>query len=189
MAQADGKPFKVDKWDGCAVKNALDDAAKQVFTEKFGYSEKHALMNGRLILCTIAVGFALFAVLWDYLFPFPTSRPILIACVLSYFFMMIVLTLYTSYKEKGYFMTAMEKDEAGVDPDNIWSLASHLKRYDDMYELYMTYTNGLTGRVQEMFLCKSVANFFDENGYLCEDIFEDEVKKLHSSLLLEKKDN
>lgn len=66
-------------------------AILQVFTEKFGYKEKHALMNGRLILCTIAVGFALFAVLWDYLFPFPASRPILIACVLSYPFTYLCL--------------------------------------------------------------------------------------------------
>jgi len=71
----------------------------------------------------------------------------------------------------------------------LWLASHNNSRYDDMYELYMTYTNGVTGRVQETFLVKSVANFFDENGYLCEEIFEEEVKKLHSSLLLEKKDN
>lgn len=63
----------------------------QVFTEKLGYMEMHALMNGRLILCTLAVGFALFAVAWDYFFPFPASRPVLITCVLSYPFGVILI--------------------------------------------------------------------------------------------------
>lgn len=51
----------------------------------------------------------------------------------------------------------------------------------------MSYRDGVSGQVRDVRTEKSVANFFDDNGYLCQDLFEREVKKLHSSLLSEKK--
>jgi len=56
----------------------------QVLTDQLGFVESHRLMDGRLAVCTIAVGFALFALVWDYLYPFPLSRTVLILCVVSY---------------------------------------------------------------------------------------------------------
>jgi hypothetical protein len=54
-----------------AVKNALDDAVREVMTVRLPYIENHSLMDGRLLICGIAVATAMFALLWDYLYPFP----------------------------------------------------------------------------------------------------------------------
>ena len=66
--------------------------------DDFNCDEDHSLMNGRLVLSAIGVGFAGYACLWDYLHPFPESRPVLIICACSYFVLMGILTLYIMYK-------------------------------------------------------------------------------------------
>merc|ERR1711942_273211 len=92
--------------------------------DTYGYAESHALMDGRLIICTVACLFALFAMVWDYFHPFPESRSVLIICVLAYFAMMLVLTVYTTYCEQGIFLEAVDIDPTGVDPTNKWILSS-----------------------------------------------------------------
>merc|ERR1719348_1955917 len=37
-------------------------------------------MDGRLWICGVAVAIAMFGLLWDFLYPFPLSRPVLILC-------------------------------------------------------------------------------------------------------------
>lgn len=91
------------------MKNALDDAIKDILTKKYNYIENFSLLDGRLALCGTAVTIAIVALLYDYLYPFPVSKPILVACVSLYFFLMGLLTLYTSYKEKGIFVVAIQR--------------------------------------------------------------------------------
>jgi len=182
---------KVCKWDGTAVKNALDDGVKEILVDKFGYDEDHTLMDTRLIICALAVAVAIFALVWDYFYPFPLSRQVLIGCVGTYFFLMMVLTLYTTYKEKGIFVVVRDKDPAGLDPDCTWEASSSMKKFDDMYTMALTFYDGKSpnGGFREDSFTRSVADFYDDNGVLCMDILETAVGKLHKSLSSAKKNS
>ncbi|XP_067948228.1 signal peptidase complex subunit 2-like [Watersipora subatra] len=181
------KPAKVDKWDPTAVKNALDDATKKMMKDEFKCDEDHSLMNGRLGLSIVAVSFSGFAVLWDYLHPFPESRSVLIICASAYAILTAILTAYIMFMEKGIFYTGLEKDKAGIDPPSIWKFTSAQKKYDDVYELTVEYKDGVKGGdFIEAKLKSSVTKFVDENGTVREDIFMPRIKKLCEGLKVKK---
>merc|ERR1719318_1567029 len=96
--------------------------------------------------------------------------------------------VYTTFKEKGIFVVVMQKDPVGLDPDSTWEAASNMKKYDDIYELSLSYTDGKTKAKRETTVKKSVGDFIDENGVICQDIIEPLVLKLHQSLASGKKD-
>lgn len=101
--------IKINKWDGSAVKNAIDDVAKSVMIKKYNYLENFDMVDKRLALCGVAVIVAIVALIWDFLHPFPTSRPVLIACVTTYFVLMGILSLYSNYVENGIFVVAIQR--------------------------------------------------------------------------------
>lgn len=61
-------------------------------------------------------------------------------------------------------------------------------RYDDKYQLVLAFIDGKSKQKRETSSKKSIANFIDINGHVCTDLVENEVTRLHSSLLNERKD-
>lgn len=179
------EPIKVDKWDQNAVRIALDDAAKKVMVDQ-GYEENFKLVDQRLVICTLAVLAAGFALLYDWLYPFPASRNIIICSVVSYGFLMAVLTLYMNYYEKSIFMIAHQKDPIGTEPDVVWTLSSNMLKYDKYYTLNIECQQAdQQKRLSSVKRC--VGDFIDENGELHYEVFRPVVLNLQKTLMSDKK--
>lgn len=73
----------------------------QIMTKHFNYEENHKLMDQRLVICTISCLFAVTALVYDFLRPFPESRLVLLICVLSYP-LTIICTLNEVFKLLAY---------------------------------------------------------------------------------------
>jgi len=183
----DDKQIKINKWDYLALKNTLDDAVKDVFITKYNHIEDFALIDCRLLICTFAVLVAGFALAWDFFNPFPKSRFVLTGCVALYFITMGAITLYTTYMEESIFAVTLERDESGFNADIVWEASSYIKKHTGMYHLIIVRKDSVGGDVRVREISKSVANYFDDDGTLCQDIIENEVTKIREAVLKLKK--
>lgn len=163
--------IKVDKWDAGQVKNVLDETAKQIILQQFKYDESNFLVDIRLFLCALPVGAAFFALIYDFLHPFPESAQVLKVCVYAYIILICVLTLYTNFVESNTILIGYTKQK-NKNPTKI-KLLSKMKRFDDQYTLIMEKSNN------QVSWTKSVGNYFDVNGVFVQNRFEQDVKKLY----------
>lgn len=180
------KPIKVNKWDYLALKNTLDDAVKDVLITKYNHIENFSLIDCRCLMCTFAVIVAVFAIAWDFFNPFPKSRLVLTVCIALYFITMTAIILYITYIEKEIFAVTLERDKSGFKTDVMWEISSYIT-HTGIYHLAMVRKYSVGKDIRKRKISKSVANYFDEEGILCQNILENEVIKMREAILKIKK--
>lgn len=94
-----------------------------------------------------------------------------------------ILTLYTTFIEKGIFAVAVQEDG---NTKRTWQASSEMKKYDDKYILSLSVKD--SKGIREATITKSIANYIDVNGIVCQDIIQNELNRLYNSINSEKKD-
>uniref|UniRef100_A0A5F9DJP8 Signal peptidase complex subunit 2 n=1 Tax=Oryctolagus cuniculus TaxID=9986 RepID=A0A5F9DJP8_RABIT len=167
--KVDDKLAKIDKWDRPAVKNSLDDSAKNVLLEKYKSMENFGLIDRHFTICTISCFFAIVALIWDYMHPFLEPKPVLALYIIAYC-VMGFSPFIPHIRRRASFSWP-----TGKNLQDIWQLSSSLKRFSDKYTLKLTLTSGRTKQQQEA------------DGMLVMDAREPEISRLHDSLATERK--
>ncbi|KAL7059269.1 hypothetical protein AAHC03_013558 [Spirometra sp. Aus1] len=170
--------IKINKWDINAAKHALDDAAKEIMKSHYEVKECFRLFDGRLLLCTLAVLVALLAVVYDYVFPYPDSRYILMGCAVTYFLITSVLSWYMYFIEGNIFFNGIQADKTGLDPADKWTLSSSIKKHNPNYKLSVEFYDGKSKTRNSVDATRTIDNFFDIKGNLCIEPFKEFLLEL-----------
>lgn len=105
------------------------------------------------------------------------ASPVLIACVCAYFVLMGVLTLYTTFCEKGIFAVAVQQVGTKL---VTWKASSGMQKYDDQYTLFVACRD--TKKEREAQLTRSCAHYIDVNGVVNETTVANDLSKLINML-------
>lgn len=162
------EPATFDKWDNRQVKNAIDDAVKEVVKKQLGENSEEcfALVDKRLWMAFFSCLLCGFACLYDYLYPYPASHYFMIGCIVPYAIIMAYLTYFMMYVEGAIILT-MKKGE------NKFYVASKIGRFDGLYTLSVS-KNDANENEEEL----SIGKVVTEDNQVCEDAVTSIVKKL-----------
>lgn len=94
-----------------------------------------------------------------------------------------ILTLYTTFIEKGIFVVVSQDDGT---TKRTWQASSDMKKYDDKYILSLSVKDSKGSR--EATISKSIANYVDTNGVILGDLITNELNRLYNSINADKKD-
>jgi len=152
--------IKVDERDGCALKNALDDVVRKIFTDDLKYTEKKTYV---VDLCVLT---------------YFTLIPILI------------LYTFMAFMKKNIILVCRQKEVSGLDPDSEWCIETTLKRvylHHD-YKVEMTRKDGTSKKKSHESFVKCVSSWVDVDGVVSVDKLKEDVLNSHQALLSGKKD-
>eukprot|EP01016_Furgasonia_blochmanni_P052536 TRINITY_DN838_c0_g1_i1.p2 TRINITY_DN838_c0_g1~~TRINITY_DN838_c0_g1_i1.p2 ORF type:complete len:193 (+),score=53.07 TRINITY_DN838_c0_g1_i1:313-891(+) len=157
-----GKPL-TNKYDPYTLKAAIDDYIIEALTTKQDYVEIQTHSNVKLLLGFIVC--STIALSHFYPVPFPQNYNLIIVCVVAYFILSTLYSLYESRVEKDTFLQARKKS---ANKEEKLTFDSRIEFFSEFYEFTLTYANN-NKKIQAYTEKISVGQIFDEKGYLSEE--------------------
>jgi hypothetical protein len=157
---------RVSKYDGNAVKQALDDVVAKVLLE--AYTEDTWISNGKLAMGAVCVVLGL--VSQFYPLPFPSNLPLLKVCVAAYCILSALGWALAYWKEGDVIFRSKPSDFR----PRALSVASSMARYSAEYKLSMQGSGG----GKPLNSTTTIDQWIDESGALLQDKFVTHVRDL-----------
>eukprot|EP00051_Salpingoeca_urceolata_P028268 m.485962 g.485962 ORF g.485962 m.485962 type:complete len:210 (+) comp24088_c0_seq1:152-781(+) len=185
--QEETEVIKLDKWDGSAVKNNLDDVFKQAVIDLHPtFHEDTATTDLKLFLSTLACLFALGGCLYGFLVPHPDSSFVVGLCVIGYFGLVTLITLHQNYMDPGYLLISRDnRDEAEF---NLLELSVVLPRFHTYVSVDLAYTHKNSGETTVVSRKWCIADFIYESGTLAQDRIHDAIQEMKEEVMEKKQD-
>ncbi|RUP43598.1 hypothetical protein BC936DRAFT_136963 [Jimgerdemannia flammicorona] len=171
-------PVRVNRGSLTDLKNAVDDHLKKFLTTNQGYTENHLHIDIKLFLGYLSCLFAAIGSWYGYVHSFDDSRTITAVCVGAYFFLNVILFLYTTFVEKDTVFVGVKRDPVSKSPIEILTISANMKRYSHIYELTFASERPASSKASpsKYLLESSFGEWFDEDGVLHEPELERDLK-------------